>query len=79
MILLVHHPVEGSRFEICQQSFGEGIGWYNQQSVQLEPGQVAGLRNAIGAVGRKTGISLPDASHHAPASDFPRIARADSA
>ena len=34
--------------ELRQQSFSKGIGWFTQSTVQLEPAQVADLRNALG-------------------------------
>jgi hypothetical protein len=42
---------EGSRVELRQQSWGEGLGWFTQSSVQLEPHQVAGLRQSLGLGG----------------------------
>ena len=81
--------------EICQQSYGDGIGWYNQQSVALEPAQLAALRNVLGAAGRPSGVvasdGLRDASQAGDlgrfsdgdathtAAEFPRILRANSA
>ena len=35
--------------ELRQQSFSAGLGWFTQSTVQLEPGQVAALRNALGS------------------------------
>ena len=38
-----------SRIELRQQSWGAGVGWYTQSTVQLDPEQVAGLRAALGS------------------------------
>ena len=49
LVVLVQSPEHGSRMELRQQSFSKGIGWFTQSTVQLEPGQVAALRNALGS------------------------------
>ena len=51
LVVLVQSPEHGSRMELRQQSFSNGIGWFTQSTVQLEPGQVAALRNALGPAG----------------------------
>ena len=51
VVILVQSPGSGSRIELRQQSFSAGIGWFTQSTVQLEPGQVAALRNALGSAG----------------------------
>ena len=49
--LLVHRETAngGSIVELRQQSWGDGVGWFTQSSVQLEPEQVSQLRLALGA------------------------------
>ena len=82
LVVLVQIPGEGSHVEMRQQSFGEGIGWFTQSTVQLEPGQVAALRNALGATtGSKNSMRrLPrEFSTFAPAAWQPRVVHADSA
>ena len=37
-----------NRLELRQQSWGEGVGWYTQGTIELSPHQVADLRNALG-------------------------------
>lgn len=74
--LLVHRQPEngGSIIELRQQSWGEGIGWFTQSSVQLEPRQVSQLRLALGA---PKAIPLrPPVSRGA---FVPRLVTADSA
>src|SRR5207249_11761620 len=81
LVVLVQSPASGSRIELRQQSFSAGIGWFTQSSVQLEPGQVAALRNALGAAG-KVGVAsrLPrEFAKIAPPSWQPRVVRAESA
>src|SRR5437868_13354629 len=51
LVVLVQSLEAGSRIELRQQSFSAGIGWFTQSTVQLEPGQVAALRNALGSAG----------------------------
>ena len=41
---------EATYLEMRQQSWGEGVGWFTQNSLRLEPGQVADLRGVIGNV-----------------------------
>ena len=72
----------GSRMELRQQSFGEGIGWFTQSTVQLEPGQVADLRNALGmttAAAPSRRPKLPrEFSRVSPAAWQPRVVHADA-
>ena len=49
LVVLVQSPHSGSRMELRQQSFSAGLGWFTQSTVQLEPNQVAALRNALGS------------------------------
>lgn len=69
-----------NRLELRQQSFGEGIGWFTQSSVQLEPSQVALLRSVLGTGNQSPRPSLPTSfSRVAPAAWQPRLVQADSA
>ena len=52
VVVLCHHP-GGSRVELRQQSWGEGIGWFTQHGIRLEPGQVAQLRQVLGTTGHR--------------------------
>jgi hypothetical protein len=86
VVVLVQSPDAGSRMELRQQSFSKGIGWFTQSTVQLEPGQVALLRNALGTTGATGNASarraprLPrEFSRLAPAAWQPRVVQADSA
>jgi len=68
--------------ELRQQSFSTGIGWFTQSTVQLEPSQVAALRNALGATSgaKRPASRLPrEFSILAPAAWEPKVVRADSA
>ena len=48
-LAVVHrHDASGSRIELRQQSWGEGIGWFTQTSLPLAPEQLAELRAALG-------------------------------
>lgn len=81
VVVLIQSPDAGSRMELRQQSFSKGIGWFTQSTVQLEPGQVATLRNALGATGStRNAPRLPrEFSRIAPAAWQPRVVHADSA
>jgi hypothetical protein len=81
LVVLVHSPEHSSRMELRQQSFSKGIGWFTQSTVQLEPGQVAALRNALGSSGgQRTVNRLPrEFSTIAPPAWQPKVVQADSA
>lgn len=64
LVVLVQTPASGSHVELRQQSFGEGIGWFTQSSISMEPQQVAELRSVLGTSGASTS-SLPRRFHKA--------------
>ena len=37
-----------SHIELRQQSFGDGVGWFTQSTINLDPAQIVGLRTALG-------------------------------
>jgi hypothetical protein len=82
IVVLVQATDGRSHMELRQQSFSKGIGWFTQSTVQLEPGQVAALRNALGAssAGKRSAASLPrEFSTISPPTWQPRVVHADSA
>src|SRR5882724_5526835 len=81
LVVLVQSSDHSSRMELRQQSFSKGIGWFTQSTVQLEPGQVAALRNALGSSGGQRTVSrLPrEFSTIAPPAWQPKVVHADSA
>jgi len=82
LVVLVQSAEHGSRMELRQQSFSKGIGWFTQSTVQLEPNQVAALRNALGsnASAKHSTTRLPrEFSTISPPSWQPRVVHADSA
>src|SRR2546430_1711592 len=80
LVVLVQSAEQGSQIELRQQSFSAGIGWFTQSSVQLQPGQVAALRNALGtSLGRRAAQVPQEFSKIAPPAWQPRIVHADSA
>ena len=81
LVVLVQHPGEGSHVEMRQQSFGEGIGWFTQSTIRMEPGQVAALKSALGRTSTGPAATrLPrEFSKVAPATWQPRVVHADSA
>ena len=48
LVVLCNRAGEPSRLEMRQQSFADGIGWFTQSTITLEPSQVAELRTALG-------------------------------
>jgi hypothetical protein len=87
LLVLVHQASDSvgshsSRMELRQQSFGVGIGWFTQSSVQLEPEQVADLRNALGmttTVAPSRRPSLPREFSKVSARSWqPRVVHADA-
>src|SRR5262249_54172879 len=81
LVVLVQTPDHASRMELRQQSYSNGIGWFTQSTVHLEPGQVAALRNALGnASGQRPTNRLPrEFSRLAPATWQPRVVTAETA
>lgn len=80
LVVLCQHSGE-SRLEMRQQSFAEGIGWFTQSTIALEPSQVAELRTALGTGGNQRGPSpLPKPFRRAEQPAWqPRVVHADSA
>jgi hypothetical protein len=80
LVVLVQPEASASRVELRQQSFSGTIGWFTQSTVQMEPGQVAALRNALGLTTAKSTSRLPrEFSKVTPAAWQPRVVHADSA
>jgi DNA-binding transcriptional regulator PaaX len=82
VVVLMQSADQGSRMELRQQSFSKGIGWFTQSTVQLEPEQVAALRNALGSTAgaKRSTTRLPrEFSTISPPSWQPRVVHADSA
>jgi hypothetical protein len=59
LVVLIQSPSTGSHVELRQQSYGDGVGWFTQSSVCMEPHQVAELRSVLGTSGATAGSSLP--------------------
>jgi len=67
-----------SRLELRQQSFGDGIGWFTQSTVALEPSQVAELRTALGTGGNHGPSPLPKSFRRAEQPAWqPKVVHAD--
>jgi hypothetical protein len=83
LLVVLRQAGVGSKIEIRQQSWGEGLGWFTQSSVCMEPHQVAELRGVLG-VGRSPAATqrapLPRAfSQPSQATWSPRVMHVDSA
>jgi hypothetical protein len=81
LLVLVQSPDHGSRIELRQQSFSQSIGWFTQSTIPMEPGQIAGLRNALGLTGGQQGSRLPREFSKVPAAPAwqPRLVQAETA
>jgi hypothetical protein len=78
-LILVHcHDAAGSRMELRQQTWGDGLGWFTQNSMPLLPEQVGQLRAALGAAPNGNKVKLPSANRQAKPSHL-RLAHAESA
>jgi hypothetical protein len=79
LVVLIQGP-EGSRLELRQQSFGEGVGWFTQSTVQMEPAQVAMLKNSLGVAASSTASRLPRSFNRVNSAAWqPRVVRAETA
>jgi len=75
-VLLRQAKDGGSRIILAEQSFNARVGWYNQQSVELEPTQWAQLRSVMGAGAvppAKVSISAADRSETPATLKFPSL------
>jgi len=86
LIVLCSTAGANSHIELRQQSFGDGVGWFTQSTIALEPHQVAELRSALGTGGQGIGRrsvsakSLPREFSQVSIVGFaPRVVHADSA
>jgi hypothetical protein len=83
ILVWCHAPGQGSRLELRQQSWGEGIGWFTQQSIPLAPEQVAELRYALNGSASPSACRCPSGnSAHSPNSSAERpllVVRAEPA
>lgn len=80
LAVLVHETGQASRIELRQQSWGEGLGWFTQSTVQLAPHQVAHLRAALGTSSPPAASRLPAEFARVPDGQHElRVVRADSA
>jgi hypothetical protein len=80
LVVVLVQSAEGSRLELRQQSYGEGVGWFTQSKVQMEPGQVAQLKQSLGQAAGNGMSRLPKnfGQQKTPAWQ-PRLVQADSA
>ena len=48
VVVLCQYAAGANALELRQQSWGDGVGWFTQSTVEMSPRQVANLRNALG-------------------------------
>ncbi len=72
-VIVVHRADRtGTQIEMRQQSWGEGVGWFTQSSIALDPHQFSQLRQLGGLVPQRRAAALPRTSTL-------RVLRAESA
>jgi len=76
VVVLCQAADQPTRLELRQQSWGEGVGWFTQSTVPLDPAQVAQLRATLGS---QIPSRPPCRSPLANRGFEPRIVRAESA
>lgn len=47
-VFLVQTSAGDSQISLRQQTWAQGIGWYDQKTLEMEPGQLRLLRNVLG-------------------------------
>ena len=77
-LLVVHTRGAGGQSVILlrQQTWGEGVGWFDQSSVSIEPEQLGQLRLALGGTGSGYRVRPNARGSQAP---HLRLAQAESA
>lgn len=80
-VFLCHQGCGASCIELRQQSWGDGVGWFTQSKVLLEPDQVADLRDTLGKSGNqpRSRHILPKHGRTTPSDFVPRLVRAETA
>jgi hypothetical protein len=76
VVVLVQLEDDDSRISLRQQNWAEGIGWYDQKSLDLEPEQYRQLRRGLGAAAQpRRALTESDAA----TLPFPGVVRTESA
>lgn len=76
IVVQLRHGFSGSSVELLQQSWGEGVGWFTQSKVQLEPEQLTAVRAALGS--QSSSAAMRRCTPAATASSM-RVVHAESA
>ncbi len=76
VVVVLVQMEDGSRISLRQQNWAEGIGWYDQKSLELEPEQYRQLRRGLGAAST---VRRPVPEGEAVTLLFPGVARVESA
>jgi len=77
VVLVLVSKTDVSVVELRHQSWGEGVGWFTQSSIQLEPQQLAALKQTLGQASH---TPIGHASRKRIPSGFvPRIVHVESA
>jgi hypothetical protein len=69
---------QGGRISLRQQSWAQGIGWYDQKTLEMEPAQLRQLRSVLG-MGGGTTARRPEPDDQPAILAFPGLARTESA
>ena len=82
-VILVHCQDKSGRsqIELRQQFWGEGVGWFTQSTVSLEPNQIGQLRSALGGQPQiRATLQFEDSTNLGKSPGFtPRVVHAESA
>ena len=70
LVVLVHTKAGNSQVVLRHQSWAEGIGWYDQKSLGLEPHQLRQLKAVLGC---RSFSPQPDEPGAAAILPFPRV------
>lgn len=56
LVVLINDPATGSRISLRQQSWGEGVGWFTQKTIDLDSEQVRQFRGILGTASPQVSV-----------------------
>ena len=79
VVLVLVAESGGSVVELRQQSWGEGVGWFTQSSVHLQPQQLAELKQTLGQASQTQTPPGHSRRKHTPSGFMLRVIHSESA
>lgn len=79
VVMMAYDPQAGSTIQLRQQSWGDGLGWYTQNSMAIDPQQLTQLRAALGSGGASARLAWQAPARADLDSPQLRLVHADSA